>query len=146
MYCMYKKLAIVLLIISVMVSGSVVSFAGESTVNSTESSISNTSQSDESIVTPLSNKHKIVSVYQSTDGDTKYNSDKTRKCVWQEKHYKVYQENIGTGVRQFLYSEYRWTWKGYKKVNGSWTYVKTKSGVTRNHTNASNIYSFLTSF
>lgn len=144
---MYKKIVVALLSLSVMISCSVISFAGEAAVvQSNEINPNSISQSEKSSATPLSNKHRIVKVYQSTDSGTQYNSAKTRKCVWTEKHYKVYQENIGTGARQFLYNEYHWTWKGYKKVNGSWTYVKTKSGITRDHTNASNIYSFLTSF
>ena len=97
-------------------------------------------------IEPQDSKHRIVKEYIKTTSGTQYNDSKTRKCNWTEKHYKVYQENIGTGSRVFRYNEYKWTWKGYKKVDGSWQYVKTKSGTTRTQTNASDIYSFLTSF
>lgn len=142
-----KKMIVIVLSVAVLMCGTSMSFADETSVgNNINPTAKIIDQEGNGSVEPLSNKHRTVKVYQSTDSGTEYNSAKTRKCVWTEKHYKVYQENIGTGARQFKYNEYHWTWKGYKKVDGSWTYVKTKTGITRDHTNASNIYSFLTSF
>lgn len=95
---------------------------------------------------PTSNKHRIVDVYIKTTTETYYNEKRTRKCVCKIKHYKVYRETIGSGVRVFLYNKYKWNWKGYKKVNGEWKYVTQKSGTTRDITDATNIYSFLLTF
>ncbi len=91
-------------------------------------------------------KEKTVSVYIETTGGTKYNSSKTRKCVWTEKHYKVYYENVGTGKRRFAYDEYKWHWDGYKKSGSSWVFVKSASGTSRSHVDASDIGSWLLSF
>lgn len=144
---MRKKQLILTLVVTLLFCSTSFSFATENDVlnNSAFDGIVN-SEFEEPGIDTQDNKHRIVKEYIKTTSGTQYNDSKTRKCEWTEKHYKVYQENIGTGNRVFKYNEYKWSWKGYKKVSGSWEYVKTKSGTTRSQTNASDIYSFLTSF
>lgn len=144
---MIKKIIATIISLSMFMCGASLSFASETDVISNSTAgITPITQDGDTSVDPLSNKHRTVKVHVKTTSGTQYNDGKTRRCDWTEKHYKVYQENIGTGARQFKYNEYQWSWKGYKKVSGSWKYVKTKSGTTRDQTDASDIYSFLTSF
>lgn len=71
--------------------------------------------------------------YMRTISGTEYNSSKTKKCVWSADVYNVYAKNVGTGSLHYRHKEYRWKWKGYKKSNGKWKYVKSKSGTTVTH-------------
>lgn len=133
---------------SMIVGGSAISFAGENDVVKENSQVSiESGDLGDPGITTFSNKHRTVKEYVKTTRGTEYNPKRNKKCVWTQKHYKVYQKVIGSNVKHFRYNEYRWSWDGYKKEkNGKWKYVKSKSGVTRDQVNASDIYSFLTTF
>lgn len=146
-----KKIVIAAMAMSMIIGGSAVSFAGENDVVKENSQVSiESGDLEDPGISTFSNKHRTVKEYVKTRAGVKYNTadikKATKKCVWTEEQYKVYQKVIGSNVKHFRYNEYRWSWKGYKKVGGTWKYVKSKSGVTRDQVNASDIYSFLTTF
>lgn len=84
-----------------------------------------------------------VKKYWKTISGTKYNKStaakSTKKCNWKAKIYRYYYKNVGTGKLNFRYKEYDWLWKGYKKINGKWKYVTSKSGKTRKSSGPDNI-------
>lgn len=143
---MLRKIIAMLLSICIMICGTSVCWAAviNDTILGHDSKMEYASSGETSIV-PFSNKFRNVKVYEKTTSGTETNPSNTRKCEWTQEHYKVYQENIGTGVRHFLYNEYKWSWNGYERatVNDNWRYVTSKSGTTRDQIDASDMYSFL---
>ena len=89
------------------------------------------------------NKFRIVTVYIGPISGTLYNYDETRKATYSGDHYKVYRENISTGVRNFLYHKYVSDWVGYKKQNGSWVQVTSGHVVERTIPNFTSLWDFL---
>ena len=71
--------------------------------------------------------------HTGTSTGTKYNDKKTKKADYTLKHYRVYQQNIATGVKHLKYKLTEWSWTGYKKQNGKWVYDTKKSGSNREH-------------
>lgn len=109
--------------------------------------VEESSMSDSIIVN--SNRYRTVKevVYTSPE-ETTYSSNNLKKVIYTETHYKVYEENIGTGVRHFQYDEFVINWRGYKRdtVSSYWVYVKSGSDTNRVHFDSSEIGQLLMSF
>ena len=81
-------------------------------------------------------KYTTIKEYKKTITGTKYDTGKKstakKKCEYKIAVYNIVRVPTGKqGKKTVVGKEGRWTWWGYKKVNGKWKYVKKKSGVTR---------------
>ena len=88
---------------------------------------------DSTAIQPNSSHFRTLKEHTGTSTGTKYNDKKTKKADYTLKHYRVYQQNIATGVKHLKYKLTEWSWTGYKKQNGKWVKKKKKSGSNREH-------------
>ena len=72
-------------------------------------------------------------VHVGTSSGTKYNSKKTKKLTYTIKTYKFYKKAEHSTTWRYNYTEYHWSWTGYKKSGGDWVKDKSRSGVDRVH-------------